>query len=176
MLRLNQNIPLGFFMDLKWASRGPVKANSLLRRGAGRGGFGAALLDACCGIARARLPLRNRLPRRRLHAGHRPPAKRRAAGAESACGAAAAPAASGAAPARACLRPSAWLRRLPAPRRCDWGGLRLEEKSPRSNFGDAISGSLWNTPLQSCRPPGHEARGLPVPERDRVGCHRGPRT
>lgn len=30
MLRLNQNIPLGFFIDLKWASRGPVKAKSLL--------------------------------------------------------------------------------------------------------------------------------------------------
>lgn len=30
MLRLNQNIPLGFFIDLKWAARGPVKAKSLL--------------------------------------------------------------------------------------------------------------------------------------------------
>lgn len=40
MLRLNQNIPLGFFMDLKWESRGPVKAKSLLRREAGRSGFG----------------------------------------------------------------------------------------------------------------------------------------
>lgn len=71
MLRLNQNIPLGFFIDLKWASRGPVKAKSLLHGGARRAWFGAVLQPAQRGWHPApaavtgclgRLPLRELQP------------------------------------------------------------------------------------------------------------------
>lgn len=62
MLRLNQNIPLSFFIDLKWASRGPVKAKSLLHGGAWRAWFGAVLQPAQQGWHSAPAVV-NRLPR-----------------------------------------------------------------------------------------------------------------
>lgn len=159
-------------MDLKWASRGPVKAKSLLHRDAGRSGFGGRpALPTAGPTTQAGLAARNRRPRCgwTLRAAARTGAPLGAAARRRGPGCAR----GGPRPRRVACKRRAPLQ--PAGHTCDLAGLRLEEsrgsdqrllwehlspelrapgtQSSRASGGDLRVARLWPWGLESHQPP-----------------------